>query len=98
MSDKPNDNPNPPASNDAPKTKAAEEWKPKVGAPCTAVHMRGGPIFVELPGKILELDKKTGSATVEYLNDKGRKTTLENVPYVERGAGYDRACYSAPTP
>lgn len=97
MTENEKDKPTPPPTEtpkDPPKAKA-EAWKPKVGGPCTAVFMRGGPLFVERLGKIVKLEKD-GTAVVEYLNDRGKMARLEGVEYVERGTVYSRACYTAP--
>lgn len=92
----PKPDPKDPPKDGAPKAaKTVEAWKPKVGGVCTAVFMRGGPLFVERQGKILTL-AKDGTATVEYQNDRGKPARLEGVEYVERGSIYNRACYTAP--
>lgn len=85
------------------KAKAAEEdaaeraksWKPRKGAPCTAVYMTGGPVFNETPGKILEVHDD-GTATVEFKTPRGKTNTLERVAMVERGGLHSRTGFGPP--
>lgn len=89
------DNASPPAPAAVIAPKEAPPWKAAKGAPCTAVYMLGGPVFVATAGKILKIDKD-GVADVEYLNRKGKPARLEGVSFMERGDGWNRAGYAAP--
>jgi hypothetical protein len=73
----------------------SKSWKPRKGAPCTAIYMTGGPVFVETPGKILELHEDD-TATVEFTTPKGRRNTLERVPLTERGLVHARTGFAPP--
>ena len=83
------------ADADAAEADKAKAWKPRKGAPCTAVYMTGGPVFVETPGKILELHEDA-TATVEFTTPKGRRNTLERVPLTERGMVHARTGFAPP--